>query len=251
MNVPFLFNTPLIPGYLIKRYKRFLADVRLEDGSLVTAHCPNTGAMRDLVEPGLAVFLSYHTSRLRKYPYTWENVQLGPVRVGVNTHTPNRFVAHCLTHQLFPELQGYTHILREVTYDATSRVDFFLQGTGLPDCYMEVKNVHFKEVTQALFPDSPTVRGTKHMAALARQVAQGRRAIVLYLIQREDVETFGFGDMFDPVYADTATRAYEAGVEVWPYTCVQDSFSMCLKQRLPFVYRGKHLYLKPRRTRER
>ncbi|MBY0264414.1 MAG: DNA/RNA nuclease SfsA [Holosporales bacterium] len=230
------FETTLSTGILCRRYKRFIADIEQEDGSPLTIHCPNTGAMRGLTTPGTKIFFSHHPHSNRKYPYTWQAVSQEDTFIGVNTHLPNRLVAHTLSLSPLLEVGSYQTLRREVPYGQGSKVDFLLQSPGKADCYLEVKNVHFKEGEAAFFPDTPTTRGQKHMRELADQVRRGNRAIVLYVIQREDVTSFSLGEQFDPVYAKEAQEAFNAGVEMIAYTCSLDRKGISLKKSVPFLY---------------
>ena len=206
-------------GRLLKRYKRFLADVELNDGSIVTAHCPNSGAMLGLVSPGTPVWVSQAQDPRRKCAYTWEMAFVEETYVGVNTHLPNGLVAEAIKGNQLHALEGYASLHREVPYDTGTRCDMMLQGTHRPRCIVEVKNAHLKRGTGAFFPDSVTARGAKHMRALQKQVEQGNRAVVIYVIQRADVAFFSIASDLDPTYAAAAVAAHKAGVEAYAYTC--------------------------------
>jgi sugar fermentation stimulation protein A len=217
------FSEPLTPGRLIQRYKRFLADVELEDGSIVTAHCANPGAMLGLIAPGNRVWLSISTNPTRKLKYSWEVVEAdfggGPQFVGINTSHPNVIVAEAITAGFFPELTGYEAIRREVKYGKNSRVDILLEGEGKPPCYVEVKNVHMmRAFGLAEFPDSVTKRGAKHLVELGDMVAQGARAVMVYLIQM-DAECFTLAADIDKVYAASFAIARGLGVEAIAACC--------------------------------
>jgi sugar fermentation stimulation protein A len=218
-----IFPNPLIPGRLIQRYKRFLADVVLDDGAAVTAHCANPGAMLGLVTPGGRVWLSASDKPTRKLKFSWEIVEAdfgeGPTLVGINTSLPNPLVGAALERGFFPELDAYRHCRREVRYGRNSRVDFLLQQEGLPDCYVEVKNVHMmRRPGLAEFPDSVTARGAKHLHELADMVRQGHRAVMIYLIQMSARQFTLAGDV-DPTYARAFDAARRAGVEALAATC--------------------------------
>ncbi len=223
-----LFPDPLLRGTLIKRYKRFLVDVTLDDGadpdSLVTAHCPNPGSMMGLSAPGSEVWLSPARNPERKLAYTWELLRFDGRLVGINTAHPNNLVEEAVHNAEIPELGGYQSVRREVRYGKNSRIDLLLEGDGRPDCYVEVKNVHLKRDATgdrgaAEFPDSVTKRGTKHLVELSDMVAAGNRAIMVYVVQREDCDRFTLADDIDPAYAEAFAAARSAGVEAICYTC--------------------------------
>jgi sugar fermentation stimulation protein A len=234
------FPSPLIPATLIKRYKRFLADVRLGGGETVTVHVANPGAMTGLAEPGARVWLSKSERASRKLPYSWElvEVDLGAGRelVGVNTAHPNALVAAALAAGVIPQLSGYATIRREVKYGANSRVDFLLQAPARPPCYLEIKNVHLmRRPGLAEFPDAPTARGAKHLAELAHMVGGGARAVILYLIQIGSAERFALARDIDPRYGTAFDRAREAGVEAIALRCNLDRSGIELAAPVPLV----------------
>lgn len=221
------FASPLIQGRLLKRYKRFLADVELADGETVTAHCANPGSMMGLKEPGTTVWLSQSDNPKRKLKYSWELLQVdlgaGPALVGINTAHPNRIVDEAIAAGRIPELSGYEHQRREVKYGKNSRIDILLESDGAPPCYVEVKNVHLmRQAGFAEFPDSVTARGAKHLDELADMVAQGARAVMLFLVQRDDADRFGLAADLDPHYAERHKAATAAGVETVVYCCRLD-----------------------------
>lgn len=218
------FPTPLVRGRLVQRYKRFLADVRLDSGESVTATCPNTGSMMGLAVPGAMVWLSVSASPTRKYAHTWELVEAdlgrGPVLVGINTHHPNRLVSEAIGDGLIPEVAGYAGLRREVKYGLSSRIDILLEDEKKGLAYVEIKNVHLSRTHGlAEFPDSVTERGVKHLNELSAMVAAGHRAIMLYLIQRADAERFALAPDIDPRYAEAFAAARLAGVEAIAYAC--------------------------------
>jgi len=185
------FSSPLVAARLVQRYKRFLADVVLDDGSALTAHCPNPGAMLGLNTPGLTCWLSKSPDPKRKLAYTLELVEADGGLVGINTMHPNRLVAEALAEDLIPELCGYASIRREVKYGTASRVDFLLQDEAKPPCWLEIKNVHLMRTPGlAEFPDCVAARSTKHLRELEAMVAAGDRAVALFVVQRTDCDRF-------------------------------------------------------------
>lgn len=215
------FETPLIKGTLIKRYKRFLTDVSLEDGSVVIAHCANSGSMLSVKPEGATVWISPSDNPKRKLKYTWEIIEIDGTNVGINTGHPNRLVAEAIAEGLVPELAGYESQRREVKYGKNSRIDILLESGGKPPCYVEVKNVTMKRDLGpdgfAEFPDSVTTRGAKHLVELADMVAEGHRAVMFYLVQRDDCPLFKIAGDIDPDYEAGLVTARKAGVEVLCY----------------------------------
>ncbi len=229
------FPKPLVKGTLVKRYKRFLADVELESGDVVTAHCANTGSMRGLTEPGFEVWLLPAANPERKLRYTWEMVHDGRTLVGINTARPNALVAEAIDAATIAELQGYESRRREVRYGGNSRIDILLEGNG-PACYVEVKNVHLsRESGTAEFPDSVTSRGAKHLAEMAGMVAQGHRAVMVYLIQRDDCDRLSIAADIDPGYDEGLTRALAGGVEAIAYSCKLTSEAIVVGNAVPLA----------------
>ena len=206
------FETPLIPGKLIRRYKRFLADVQLEDGSIVVAHCTNSGSMISCIEEGARVYLSPAKDPKRKTRFTWEMIEINNSWVGINTSIPNQLVFEAVRDQEILQLTGYTFVKREVKFE-DSRFDVYAENER-EKCFIEVKNVSMKVGNAALFPDSVTTRGRKHLETLIRVKKQGIRAVMVYVIQRMDVNAFGPARHIDPEYADALEKALKAGVEV-------------------------------------
>ncbi len=209
------FETPLIPAVLIRRYKRFLADCRLEDGREVTAHCANPGSMMGLAEPGMKIWLEPNDDPKKKLKYGWRLVEHANGHfTGVDTSVPNRALRAALEAGEVAGLSAYKSVRPEVKYGEKSRIDFLLQQDGLPDCYVEVKSVTLsREPGLAEFPDSVTARGTKHLCELANMAAQGHRAVMLYLVQRTDCGRFQLAADIDPAYAAAFASARAAGVE--------------------------------------
>ncbi|BBO83053.1 sugar fermentation stimulation protein [Desulfosarcina ovata subsp. sediminis] len=208
---------PLIEGTLIKRYKRFLADVRLKDGRIVTAHCPNSGSMKACCDPGRRVYLSFHDNPRRKLKYTWELIDMPTSLVGVNTQIPNRLTAHAIAAGQITELDGYASVRREVKAGKNSRIDIFLESPDRRPCYVEVKNCTLVNDGLATFPDAVTVRGQKHLMELQRLVADGYRCAMFFLVQRMDADRFAPEDRIDPDYGRKLREAAENGVEILVY----------------------------------
>ena len=209
---------------MIQRYKRFLADVRLDDGRLVTATCPNTGSMLGLTAPGSVVWLSESDSPTRKYRFTWELVEAdlgrGPTLVGINTGHPNKLVAEALTARRIKALAGYPSLRREVKYGRNSRIDLLLECARKGLCYVEIKNVHLsRRHGLAEFPDSVTERGKKHLLEMSDMVRAGHRAVMIYLIQRGDARRLALARDVDPGYGAAFDAAAAAGVEAIALRC--------------------------------
>jgi sugar fermentation stimulation protein A len=218
------FPTPLTPATLVRRYKRFLADVVLPSGEEVTVHVANPGAMLGLASPGSRVWLSKSANAKRKLAYSWELVEVdlgaGPEVVGIDTGHPNRLVAEALAAGLIPDLAGYASIRREVKYGRASRVDFLLEGEGRAPCYVEVKNVHLMRAPGlAEFPDCVTARGARHLDELADMVAAGHRAVMLFVIQIGSATAFRLARDLDPSYGRAFDRARARGVEAIAWAC--------------------------------
>jgi len=226
---------PLIHGRLVSRYKRFFADLILDDGREITAHCPNPGAMLGLKDPGRGAWVSWSDDTKRKLPWTLQLVEQEDALVGVNTLLPNRLVAEALAADALPELAGYTTIRPEVKYAEASRVDFLLTHEDRPPCWLEVKNCHFSRTPGlAEFPDCKAERSSRHLADLAGQVAEGHRAVVLFVVQREDCETFRACADLDPAFAAGLDAAAKAGVEVLVYACAMSVETIRIDRPLPW-----------------
>jgi len=232
------FPVSLIGARLTRRYKRFLADVTLDDGTALTAHCPNTGSMLGCQLPGSRVWLSRSDNPKRKYAYTWELVELdGGVLVGINTGRSNALVREAIESGVIGELGGYDEIRAEVRYGSeNSRADFLLSG-GDGDCYVEVKNVTAAvQDGVAVFPDAVSTRGTKHLRELMGVVREaGKRAVLCFCVQRTDVDEVRPADDIDPVYGRTLREALAAGVEVVAYRAEMHPEAVVLAERIPVV----------------
>ncbi len=227
------FPHPLRRATLIRRYKRFLSDHRLDDGSAVTAHVANPGAMTGLLADGAETWLSPAMNPKRKLPFGWEMVRVGAGLVGVNASRPNGLVAGALAAGAIPALAGYGRIRREVPYGERSRVDFVLEAEGRPPCYVEVKNVHLRRGPHAAFPDSVTARGTRHLRELAQAAAEGARAVMLYIVQREDCARFTLAADIDPTYAAAFAEARARGVEALCHACRLSTEGIAVDRALP------------------
>ena len=238
------FPDPLIPGRLIKRYKRFLSDIELESGEIVTAHCANPGSMMGLIESGSLVWLSPSRNPNRKLKYSWEIASAEGEPVGINTSLPNAIVADAISAGKIPELAGYTDLKREVRYGKNSRIDILLDGreqgsskdTPSPPCYVEVKNVTLKRGPEAAeFPDSVTSRGAKHLEELGDAVEAGYRAVMFFLVQRADSSGVAIAGDIDPNYETAFRRALSRGVEVLCYDCKVGPEEIELNRALPMI----------------
>ncbi|OKH88399.1 DNA/RNA nuclease SfsA [Thalassospira sp. TSL5-1] len=231
--------SPLLHGKLIQRYKRFLADIELDSGETVTAHCANPGAMTGLKDAGISVWLSTSDNPKRKLKYSWELCQVGDAMVGINTAHPNAIVEEAILTGKIPELAGYETLKREVKYGQNSRIDILLSDPQRGLCYVEVKNVHLKrdEAVPGLaeFPDAVTKRGAKHLDEMAEMVAQGHRAVMFYLIQRTDCAAFTLASDIDPHYAARFASATQNGVEAIAYDCLIDTISVTVNQKRPIL----------------
>lgn len=214
------FHAPLVEGILLKRHKRFLAEVRLPNGEEVTAHCANPGSMLSVNEAGARVWLTPAANPERKLRYTWEIIEVNKALVGINTSHPNLIVAEAIAAGKIPELAGYPVQKREVKYGKNSRIDILLEGPGLPACYVEVKNVTMRrnQGGPAEFPDSVTARGAKHLQELGDMAERGARAVMFYLIQRADCARFTIAHDIDPEYAKALKSAIKRGVTALCYS---------------------------------
>lgn len=215
-----IFDPPLVPATLVQRYKRFLFDAILDDGTAITGSCPNTGSMRGLTAPGSRIWISEHDGPGRKYRHRLELVEADGTVVGINTGLPNRLAEAAMRAGMVADLAGYPVLERERKYGRNSRIDFLLSGGGRPPAYVEVKNVHFRRTPGVVeFPDTVTARGAKHLEELGDMAEAGFRAVMLYLVQREDCESFRICADLDPVYAAGFRRARARGVEAYALKC--------------------------------
>ena len=226
----------LIPGKLIKRYKRFLADVLLDNGDTVTAHCPNTGTMKACSEPGRKVYLSYHDNPKRKYKYTWEIIEMPASLVGVNTMIPNRLVYHSIKTGQVETFAGYDEIKAEVKVGEKHRLDLMVSKNGSAPCYIEIKNCSLVENGTACFPDAVTVRGKNHLVELQRLTASGNRTMMFFLVNRMDAKIFKPADHIDPSYGKELRKASQNGVEIMVYDVAYDlkHGRVRLRNQVPF-----------------
>lgn len=228
------FQKQLVSGRLIKRYKRFLADVVLEDGSIVTAHCTNTGSMKSCLEKGAEVYLSPAENPKRKTRFTWEMIEIDGNWVGINTSFPNALVYEWLQEDLIPGMEGLSDLKREVKWE-DSRFDIFARDNSR-DCFIEVKNVSLREGNRALFPDAVSTRGRKHLNTLIRVKRAGMRAVMVYVVQRMDVSSFSPARAIDPEYALALDEAIRRGVEIYVVQARVSPEGFTFHRTLPFIY---------------
>jgi sugar fermentation stimulation protein A len=234
------FPRPLVKGRLLRRYKRFLADVEIEDGTQVTAHTANPGAMTGICHPGSTVYLSRHDDPRRKLAFTWEIIVVGRCLVGVNPILSNRLAAESIARGAVRELCGYSTIRREVRLggDGATRIDLLLQGPEREDCYVEVKSVTLMQGRLGLFPDATTRRGQRHLRELMALTRRGKRTALLFVVQRRDVERVAAAEAIDPEYARLLREAARAGVEILAYRAIVRTRGIRLAERLPFQQKG-------------
>ncbi|QYJ97014.1 DNA/RNA nuclease SfsA [Shewanella alkalitolerans] len=216
-----IFTPPFEQGKLLRRYKRFLADVLLDDGSEITIHCPNTGSMRNCLFPGERVWFSTSDNPKRKYAHTWEQASSDEGHIiGINTGRANALAAEAIEAGVISELTGYDRLRREVKYGSeNSRIDLLLESEDKPACYIEVKSCTLLEQGQGYFPDAVTTRGQKHLRELMEMVKQGHRAVLLFVVQHTGITTVAAARHIDPEYAELLTQAHQAGVEILAYSC--------------------------------
>lgn len=231
------FISPLQPATLIKRYKRFLADVRLPNGEITTIHCANTGAMTGCATPGDTVWYSTSSSSTRKYPFSWELTQTADNHwIGINTLRANHVVEELLDQQGVPSLRNFTHLQREVAFgDEKSRIDFVLSNKNEEKCYLEVKSVTLLENGKGYFPDTVTVRGQKHLRELTSIVKQGHRAVLFFAVLHTGIDQVSVARHLDPVYAQLLSEAIAIGVEVIVYRAQITRYQLLLVDPIPFV----------------
>ena len=223
-------------GILIKRYKRFLADINFGD-EILTVHCPNPGAMTGVSEPGLKVWCSKSDNPKRKLTYTLEMVEVEGILVGINTNSPNKIVEEALNKKTIPDFQKYNEVIREFNYEKGTRFDFKLKEKNKISCFIEVKNVQLKRSDYAIaeFPDTVTLRGTKHLKVLTKCVLNGYRAAMIYVIQREDCSKFSIANDIDPLYAENLALAIKNGVEVYAWRCKMSLKEITLSEPLELI----------------
>jgi len=224
----------LYRGVLIKRYKRFLADVQLEDGRTVTAHCPNSGSMKGCALPGSPIWLSLSDNKKRKLAYTWELVEADGCLAGINTALPNLLVREAIENGTVSQLAGYETIRPEVPYGQNSRVDLLLEGHA-GQCFVEVKNVTLAEGDRALFPDAVTLRGQKHLRELMRVVSEGGRGVIFFTVLRGDARSMSPADLIDPEYGRLLRESCRHGVEALAYQALVTPAEIRLIEQLPII----------------
>lgn len=223
----------LLPGVLLKRYKRFIADVRLTDGRVVSAHCANSGSMTGCSEAGRPVYLSQSDNPKRRFAYTWEMIEMPTSLVCVNTSLTNVMVKHAIVAGLIPDLAGYERCRSEVKCGEHSRIDLVLEDPLRPPCFIEVKSCTLVEDDVARFPDAVTARGLKHLKELQEQVKMGNRAVMFFLVQRMDAKKFGPADRIDPAYGQELRKAHRNGVEILCYDTLLTPERMIVNLPLP------------------
>ncbi|HON17964.1 MAG TPA: DNA/RNA nuclease SfsA [Salinivirgaceae bacterium] len=224
---------PLIHGRFLKRYQRFLVDVQLDDGQIITAHCPNSGSMMSCLEPMAEVFLSYSNNPQRKLPYTWEMIKINGIWVGINTNVPNRLIYELLQTGAFTTVPKLENIRREVVF-GDSRFDIFGEDNS-ESWYIEVKNVTLNDSGVARFPDAKTLRGQKHLKTLMEVMRQGHNAAMIYVIQRTDVHAFAPAWDIDPIYSKLLLEAFESGVKIIPVQYQVTPDKITPKRVIPFL----------------
>ncbi|MEA2060582.1 MAG: DNA/RNA nuclease SfsA [Thermodesulfobacteriota bacterium] len=222
-------------GRLIKRYKRFLADIELETGGMVTAHCPNSGSMKGCAVPGAPVWISESTNPARKLKYTWELIQMPESMIGINTQVPNKLVKQAIEQGIIQELAEYKKVTSEVKTSSHTRLDLLLEKDNGEKCYVEIKNCTLVEEGTAMFPDAVTTRGQKHLEELQHLTCLGHRAVIFYLIQRMDAREFKPASRIDPAYAEKLKTAVQNKVEVITRDTVIDTFEIKIGKSIPVI----------------
>ncbi len=209
-----------VAGVLVQRIKRFMADIRLDDGRMITAHCANTGAMREVSDPGMRVWVQHTPGPRRRLEWTWLMTELDDATlVGTHTGMPQKLVREALKDRRLDFFRPWTSFREEVPYGASSRVDFLLEGPGVPPCWLELKNVHWRRGDTACFPDTPTSRGARHLHELAAQVRAGHEAVVMFVVQRSDCHDFRIAGDLDPALACASEYALGQGVKHFAMAC--------------------------------
>ena len=226
------FDKPLTHGTLIQRYKRFLADVKLDDGEKTTAHCTNSGSMKSCLEEGAEVYMTPVDDPKRKTKFTWEMIKINGSWVGINTNVPNRIAFEAVQNNKIEQLSGYDTVKREVTFE-NSRFDIYAENSQ-EKVFIEVKNVTLKDGKFARFPDAVTKRGKKHLESLMRVKEQGMRAVMLYVIQRKDIDIFAPAGDIDPEYAEILVQAFRKGVEIIPVQASVTPEEIKISNEIPF-----------------
>ena len=226
------FDKPLTHGRLIKRYKRFLADITLDNGQVTTAHCTNSGSMKSCIEEGAEVYMTPIDDPKRKTKFTWEMIKINGNWVGINTNVPNQLAFEAVTNGELTKLSGYNYVKKEVVFE-NSRFDIYAENSR-EKAFIEVKNVTLKDGSYGRFPDAVTKRGKKHLNSLMRVKEQGIRAVMLYVIQREDVDIFAPAWDIDPEYSKTLVDAYQKGVEIIPVQAKITPVEIRIINELPF-----------------
>ncbi len=240
------FQKPTLKATLVKRYKRFLADVKLANGEVITVHCPNSGSMKSCLENDAPVIISDSENPKRKLRYTWEMIKIGKTWIGINTSNPNQAVAEFIQKDHIPELRGYPELKREVRYgrEGKSRIDILLsdsEAEPAQKCYIEIKNTTMRVDEYAAFPDAVTTRGQKHLKELINQVKEGDRACMFYFVGRSDCKRFRPADEIDPEYGMLLRKAVKAGVEVLAYEILLSPQGIKLGEKLPMDFEQKVL----------
>jgi sugar fermentation stimulation protein A len=220
-------------GTLIRRYQRFMADVRLGNRHIVTAYCPNTGSMQECSEAGRTVFLSRNGAKHRKLKYTWEMIEMPTSLVGINTILPNKLVRSSVMKGLIPGLKEFESLRTEVSYGRGSRIDILLEK-GMHKTFIEVKNCTLVQDGTAFFPDAVSTRGLKHLKELQEEVKKGNRGIMFYLIQRMDASLFKPAYHIDPLYGKELKKALENGVEIMVYDVILDKKGICINRAISY-----------------